>query len=244
MKIKKLLISALIILMAIMTACSGEKKDADAEKITQATEDFFSAIKACDFEKVKSVSVWVTPRIEGEENPPREDDDIPTEEADIKLFEKLLKNLSWKIGDVKVDGDSATVDIEITNKKVNEAFQQALISVYVESQQKQVQMESDEVMKRVYELMDETLESVESFTVKVVGELDKDNEGNWKLFRSGDVMAAVYGSEKNPDAPEGTEPENPAENKEEPKASEDSADGKQESKTPQAPEGDESTDEK
>lgn len=192
MKKRFLLILTVAALLFTITACGA----ADNE-VKSTVNGFMQAMKDLDMENAKAQSFM--PKMEpiynedGELQEIPEDGDLPNTDEAMRLHEKFFKELAWELGDVKVDNDNATVQVKITNKKIPEAFQMALINVYMSGQEEKETLTEEETVEKIMKALDESLEQTDLATQEVEAKLNK-KDGKWLLERSEDFMMAIYGN--------------------------------------------------
>ena len=105
---RKVFVSILCIVCFIVAACSSTKKPA------VVADEFITAMKSQDFEKVKSLSAQgdvqdeVSDTIEDILSDTGADD---SEDPSTQLFMEKLFDFDYTIGEEKIDGDNATVEV-------------------------------------------------------------------------------------------------------------------------------------
>lgn len=114
---KKVLIFILIIAMAIsLAACSTSSPD-------KTVKGMLDSIKSWDVEAMKKY----IPADDFYSQTDMNSESMATAEATMKL---LVANMNYKITDTKVNGNTATVDVEITNINMKPVFQDMISEMF------------------------------------------------------------------------------------------------------------------
>lgn len=172
MKKNKLIIILLAILM--LTACSNSTNDSGVKGVV---ETFFSSFKSSDYEKAEEVS-------DGGE-------DFPVEDSEKELYTKMLKNLSWEIGEATENGNEATVKVVVKNKQIPMAFQNALAIAYNEKINKE--LSDDETSKIFIDSLPQAIEEAEDISQEIEVKLIKEDD-KWILQRDLTLMTSLFGN--------------------------------------------------
>lgn len=161
--------AALLVLAIALAGCSSGPSD--EEVIRQGVSEELAAIKAGDDELISSVE---------------EDagEDLKTLGIDARDFmSAYLDGFDYSVGDVKVDGDSATVHLSITCRSMGEATE-AFMGAYGDALANALANAKDLTdTDALYELAGKTLlESLSATQPKTVEcdvQCQKDSDGNW-----------------------------------------------------------------
>lgn len=125
------------------------------------------------------------------------------EQTGIDIYEFLahaLKHFDYKIDDVKVEGNAATVKLDITNANIKTALTAARAELSAMGQEESMQLYQNggtnalvkKLMESLYKNLDESTDLV---TTNVEMKLSKEN-GNWQVDEDSlnDFVGAVYGT--------------------------------------------------
>lgn len=153
--------AALLALAIALAGCSSGPSDEDV--IRQGVSEELAAIKAVDDEFISSVE---------------EDagEDLKTLGIDARDFmSAYLDGFDYSVGDVKVDGDSATVHLSITCRSMGEATE-ALTGALADAKDL---TDTDALYELAGKTLLESLSATQPKTVECDVQCQKDSDGNW-----------------------------------------------------------------
>ena len=112
-----------------------------------------------------------------------------------------FKNLEWEIGDIKINGDSGTAAVSITNTDLSAALERAGEQFATYSETDEAHQLFDEegesaLVKKLFGFYYEAIDSgeVATTTSNVTLEVYKDEEGTWQIKADNDALyKALYG---------------------------------------------------
>lgn len=179
MKNKIKLMLMVVLSMAVLTACGGDSP-------TKVVESYFKEIKAGEN---TDLTKYMLDSIENKEN--TKDNAKEDEKPDPKMDEALkiyLSKLDAKVISEKIDGDNATVEVEMKGlnfgKIMIEVFQDNLSAMFGGDEKAGENMSEDFLTK----VKDSKVE-----TRKGKVNLTKSDKG-WKIKQDNDLISLVFGS--------------------------------------------------
>ncbi|MFW6029282.1 MAG: DUF5105 domain-containing protein [Halanaerobiales bacterium] len=172
---KHLIATVLVAVLILMVGCSPEVSPEDT--VREALEE----LKNNNIEEFKKYIL--------------DSDDFDDEEIDDSL-KLLVKNLEIEINGSSIDGDSATVNANITNTNftiVMEEFLTKAMSLAMENAFSEEPISEDEMEAMAEEMLFEILErnDIETVTTEADISLEKEN-GDWKIEYDEEIQNALF----------------------------------------------------
>lgn len=118
---------------------------------------------------------------------------------DYEYHEHCFKNYSYEVGEATVDGDSASVEVTVTNESLSAAADAAASDYETwaageEAQQAYASSGRQGLLDKLVELLYARLDANESpVTTTVAVTLSKDSDGNWSVNGTPEFFSALYG---------------------------------------------------
>lgn len=133
-------------------------------------------------------------------------------QSDYRLAQKMTENLEWEIADIRENGDTAEIDMEVTNinmRKAMENYETRILENVLESEGlgiMQLMTDLSELVagKETLLAIIDDLEDSDICTVSVTAQAYQDN-GQWKIHLSRDFINAFSGNMYSDDYAEATE---------------------------------------
>ncbi|NLM05991.1 MAG: hypothetical protein GX219_03615 [Tissierellia bacterium] len=173
---KKKLLALTFVMTLLLMSCSGSSFTEGSP--SEAVDKFFTAMSKQDYELAEEVS-------DGGE-------DFPESDEEKNLYVMMLKHLTWDIKNEEIDGNNATVSVEVKNKIIPQAFENALAIALNEKANKGISEE--ETGKLFIESLPQTIEEADFKTTDLT--LSLKNEGDkWIIDRTDEVMMAIFGND-------------------------------------------------
>lgn len=176
------------LLLALLSGCGGEKPDS-------TVEDFLNAIQKNDFEKAGTFVQGGTDSLTTDQ----EETDVAEEELAIKMIENISKNYDFeKILEVSNDGDTAVVKAEITSLDMGSVMTSTMAEVMPLAFASAFQEETPDTEAAFEEMTEKTMmkfmtaEDAELATRTVEFNLEKDDEGNFKIIDDDNLTEALF----------------------------------------------------
>lgn len=192
---RKVFISILCIVCFVAAACSSTKKP------SAVTEEFISAIKSKDSEKMKSLSLQDDVKDEVSDTIEEILGDIGTEDSEdesARLFMEKLFDFDYTVGQETIDGDNATVEVSfktydfyaMLGNYIEKAFSKALELAFSGASE-------EEISALGTQLIEEELEALIGKDREATSTLNlvKTN-GEWKvtqLDENSEFLDAMFG---------------------------------------------------
>lgn len=187
--IRKKLIPCLLLCTVLLSACGAKSETPEA-----AATNALNAVKAVDMATIQRYFGSDTDLFNAGEQ---------TEEntsAENKVFiESVVQNLTFEIVSSSIDGDKATVNVNITNTDMSAIFTQYMQSIFQEALQyaflPEEQRPSEEEMSQLYMQRFQELMSQEdnpSVTTNLDMNLTK-NENTWLITADSALLDAIFG---------------------------------------------------
>ena len=146
--------AALLALAIALAGCSSGPSDEEVNR--QGVSEELAAIKAGDDELISSV-----------------------EEDARDFMSAYLDGFDYSVGDVKVDGDSATVHLSITCRSMGEATE-AFMGAYGDALANAKDLtDTDALYELAGKTLLESLSATQPKTVECDVQCQKDSDGNW-----------------------------------------------------------------
>lgn len=189
MKVKFLGIILLCgLLLTLLTGCGTEKPDS-------TVEDFLNAVQKNDFEKAGTFVQGGTDSLTTDP----EEKDAAEEELTIKMIENISKNYDFeKVSEVSNDGDKAVVKAEITSLDMGSVMTSTMAEVMPLAFASAFQEETPDSEAAFEEMTEKTMmkfmtsEDAELATRTVEFNLEKDDEGNFKIVDDDNLTEALF----------------------------------------------------
>lgn len=187
--ISKKLIPCLLLCAVLLSACGAKSETPEA-----AAANALNAVKAVDMATIQKYFGSDTDLFNAGEQTEE------TTSAEDKVFiESIVQNLSFEIVSSSIDGDKATVHVNITNTDMSAIFTQYMQSIFQEALQyaflPEEQRPSDEEMSQLYMQRFQELMSQEdnpSVTTNLDMSLTK-NENTWLITADPALLDAIFG---------------------------------------------------
>ena len=178
---KKLCARALALLLAMSLAACGSGGGNESKPETVVTE-FCEALKALDGEKANAC--LTTPMSDAlfseDANMP---EDIPDSQEMEDQFNAWAAQMTYTLGEVTVDGETATVPVHITYVNAADVFTQALSEYFLQAFSLALTgADEEQLTQLMMDLLKEKMETVSTST----GEADltftcQQTDGEWKI---------------------------------------------------------------
>lgn len=187
---KKKLVSLMFIglITGLLTACGSENPDA-------TVDDFLIAIQKNDFEKAGSYVQGGTESLTTDQEAAEEAD----EELAMTLFENISKNYDFgKTEEVSTDGEKAVVKTEITSLDMGSVMTSTMAEIMPLAFASAFDEQTPESEKAFEEMTEKTMikymtaEDAPLVTRSVEFNLEKDDEGNFKILDDENLEEAVF----------------------------------------------------
>lgn len=188
---KKKIFSALLLSglsLVLLAGCGAEKPDT-------AVEDFLNAIQENDYEKAGTFVEGGTESLTSAE----EEEEQVDEELTMKMLENLSKEYKFeKPVEVSNDGDKAVVKAEITSIDMGSVMTSAMAEVMPLAFASAFEEQTPETEKAFEEMTEKTImkymsaEDAELATRSVEFNLEKDDEGNFKIKDDDNLTEALF----------------------------------------------------
>lgn len=171
-------------------------------------------ITGCTDEK-QAVEDTVTTELDMLKNPDQDaidewldSDEATKEELDtygidaLEFMQHTFGRFDYEIDDVTVDGDTATVDLTVSNADVTTAMENAseqlMASVYTDEEVYDMAINNDQkgLMQKLFSLYYDEVDSVDMIEDQdVTLELEKNDDGDWEITddSASDLMVALVG---------------------------------------------------
>jgi len=179
---RKLSILLLIVSLAL-ASCAPARVPA-----SQAMSEAMDAIKIADYDKVKEYLGTDSPL--GDEESPAEDYDGLTKDQLAAFFE----NLSYKILSATEDKQTATIEIEITNKDMQAVFDDYLsAAVEMFLSEDSEDLTEEEQAAKVADILITLIEEQEDYVTSTVTVDMSYTDGKWTIDSNPDFVNAIMG---------------------------------------------------
>lgn len=180
---RKLSILLLLIVSLALASCAPARIPA-----SQAMSEAMDAIKVADYDKVKEYLGTDSPL--GDEESPAEDYDGLTKDQLAAFFE----NLSYKILSSSEDKQTATVEIEITNKDMQAVFDNYLsAAVEMFLSEDSEDLTEEEQAAKVADILITLIEEQEDYVTSTVTVDMSYTDGKWTIDSNPDFVNAIMG---------------------------------------------------
>ena len=180
---KVLSVIMVLVLVLGLAACGGSKKGTPEA----AVDTLMAGIKAFDVKKIQSV-------MSGEIS---EDDLGITEDTEVffNQIKQWASNITYKLGKSEVDGDKATVSVDITYTDASDLMKEAFSEYFTQAMTKAFSNENvaDEEMSKLFmDIISEKSKTIKTGTDSVSLDLKlvKEN-GEWKITDMPEEMGDV-----------------------------------------------------
>jgi hypothetical protein len=180
---RRISILLLLIVSLALASCAPARVPA-----SQAMTEAMDAIKAADYEKVKEYLGTDSPL--GDDNSPAEDYDGLTKDQLAAFFE----NLSYKILSSSEDKQTATIEIEITNKDMQAVFDKYLsAAVEMFLSEDSEELTEEEQAAKVADILITLIEEQEDYVTSTVTVDMSYTGGKWTIDSNPDFVNAIMG---------------------------------------------------
>lgn len=176
------------LITGLLTACGSENPDA-------TVDDFLTAIQKNDFEKAGSYVQGGTESLTTDQEAAEEAD----EELAMTLFENISKNYDFgKTEEVSTDGEKAVVKTEITSLDMGSVMTSTMAEIMPLAFASAFDEQTPESEKAFEEMTEKTMikymtaEDAPLVTRSVEFNLEKDDEGNFKILDDENLEEAVF----------------------------------------------------
>ncbi len=114
------------------------------------------------------------------------------EEATQALIDKVLE-FDYELGEEKIDGDTATVELTITTYPLGDVFTNVLTELFSSDMEELASMSEDELMAKMDETLMSELDAVEkSYKTDLTVTLNQE-DGQWVAEESNELSNALTG---------------------------------------------------